>query len=155
MSPCSPACGRALRRSLLTRKANGCSSGRRSCRADEEGYSFIEPPTLFFTLSFYTWSMLRYACIKPNDMSSFEYPLLLLHVDRTACYLQNNIGCRTRMRTGKPGTAGDPTSANGNGYRPRGLFARWDSLGLPPARPGPLARLPLGRGRPVGHQRRP
>src|SRR6266568_6252404 len=34
---------------------------------------------------------------------------------RKVCHLKNKIGCRKRIRTGKPGTAGDPTSANGNG----------------------------------------
>src|SRR5437588_389660 len=49
----------------------------------------MELPTLFFTLSCYTWSMLRNSCMKTNSMSSLEYPFLLLHEDGTQCHLWN------------------------------------------------------------------
>src|SRR2546423_1289316 len=132
MSPCSPACGRALRRSS-TRKANGCSSGRRSCRADEEGYSFIEPPTLFFTLSFYT------SICHPLSILFYFYTWTEQHV----IYRTTSAAGRARERA-SPVPLGTLPQRTAMGDRPRGLFARWDSLGLPPARPGPLARLPLG-----------
>ena len=41
------------------------------------------------------------------------------------------------------------------GHRPRGLLGRRDGVGLLPARPRPLARVPLGRGRPPGDLRQP
>ena len=40
------------------------------------------------------------------------------------------------------------------GHGPRGLLRIWRGLGLLPARSRPIARLPLGRGRPARHLRR-
>src|SRR5437588_9469423 len=103
----------------------------------------MELSTLFFTLSCYNWSMLRYACMKTNNMSSLDYSLLLLLEDGIRCHLRNTIGCRKRMKTGKRGTAGDPTSANGNG----GLCAR---IIRPAGQPGISCRMTRPARTPTG-----
>ena len=68
-------------------------------------------------------------------------------------------GAASTRRDGRPirplGPLGPVSRRAPVGHRPRGLFRRRLGLGLLPARPRPLARLPLGRGRPARHLRRP
>ena len=58
-------------------------------------------------------------------------------------------------RASRPGVTGARTSRAGVGHRPRGLQRRRQRLGLLPARPRPLPRLPVERGRPGRGLRRP
>src|SRR5947209_4297225 len=59
---------------------------------------------------------------------------LSLLLGGTPCQIQNEIGYKKRMRTGNPGTAGDPISANGNG-EPSAKITR------PTGRPGISSRM--------------
>ena len=72
---------------------------------------------------------------------------------RTRCRAER---ASSRSRTaGRRGGAGGRTSANAAGERCARTTARRRRLGLLPARPRPFAGLPLERGRPGGHLRRP